>query len=196
MRNALILKTDRLVLRTLELDDVDVLWPDVSDAEIARFMAWDAHTDTSQTLEFLRAEVARREAGKGVTWAIFKQDVFCGIVSLIGMIRTHRGLTYDQAELAYWLSRRVRRQGIMTEACERVLEFAFRDLRLHKIVVGHFATNRASEDLVKRLGFRWIGEQIEEFEKHGAWHNHKLYELLDRDFAMPNDPQRRADRQA
>ena len=178
----MILTTERLLLRLLELDDVELLWPDISDPEISRYMAWEAHTEESQTVDFLKGEVTRREAGKGITWAIFKDGAFCGIVSLIALVRRHRALTYDKAELAYWLGRKHQGQGIMTEAIRRVLEFGFRELGLHKICVSHFSVNVASEKLIKRLGFRYIGEQIEEFQKDGVWYNHKNYEILDGEF--------------
>ena len=47
-----ILRTERLLLRPLELDDVDLLWPDIADGEISKYMAWEAHTDKSQTVNF------------------------------------------------------------------------------------------------------------------------------------------------
>lgn len=178
----LILKTERLVLRPLALDDVDLLWPDISDPDISRQMAWEAHTERSQTIDFLKNEVARREAGKGITWAVLKDGSFCGIFSLIGLVRRHRALTYNKAELAYWLSRKYQRQGIMTEAGRCVLRFAFGELNLHKLFVSHFSDNLASENLIRRLGFRYVGEQVEEFQKDGVWHNHKLYELLESEF--------------
>jgi len=176
------LTTERLLLRPLTLDDVDLLWPDISDSEISRQMAWEAHTERSQTIDFLKNEVARRDSGKGITWAVFKEGSFCGIISLIGLVRKHRALTYNKAELAYWISRKFQRQGIMTEAGQRVLEFAFGELKLHKLLVSHFSNNLASENLIKRLGFRYVGEQREEFQKEGVWHNHKLYELLEKEF--------------
>jgi RimJ/RimL family protein N-acetyltransferase len=70
----------------------------------------------------------------------------------------------------------------MTEAGKRVLDFAFHDLKLHKLFVSHFSVNDASGNLIKRLGFRYVGEQLEEFQKQGVWYNHKLYELLDREY--------------
>jgi RimJ/RimL family protein N-acetyltransferase len=182
----LVLKTDRLLLRPLELADVELIWSDISDPEISKFMAWEAHKDRTQTAEFLKNEVTRRETGKGITWAIFKDNSFCGIFSLIGLVRSHRALTYNKAELAYWLSRKYQGQGIMTEAGRRVLQFAFRELGLHKIFVGHFSVNKASENLIRRLGFRYVGEERAEFQKAGVWHDHKLYELLETEFAEPN----------
>jgi len=190
MQNApvtLTLTTERLFLRPLTLGDADLLWPDISDPEISKYMAWEAHAQRSQTLDFLKNEVERIKLGKGITWAILKDDSFCGLFSLIGLLRTHRALTYNKAELAYWLSRKYQGQGIMTEAGRRVLEFAFNELGLHKISVSHFSNNLASENLIKRLGFRCVGEQLEEFQKAGVWYNHKNYELLDREFYAQAD---------
>ena len=179
----LVLETERLLLRPLEPADLDVIWADISDPEISRYMAWEAHTDRAQTMYFLKNEQARREAGKGITWAIFKDNSFCGIFSIIGIVRSHRALTYNKAELAYWLGRKYQGQGIMTEAGRRVLQFAFQELGLHKIFVSHFSINKASENLIKRLGFRYVGEQRAEFQKAGVWYDHKLYELLEVEFA-------------
>ena len=179
----LVLETERLLLRPLEPADLDVIWADISDPEISRYMAWEAHTDRAQTMDFLKNEQARREAGKGITWAIFKDNSFCGIFSVIGIVRSHRALTYNKAELAYWLGRKYQGQGIMTEAGRRVLQFAFQELGLHKIFVSHFSINKASENLIKRLGFRYVGEQLAEFQKAGVWYDHKLYELLEVEFA-------------
>lgn len=181
-----VLTTERLRLKPLELDDVELLWPDIADREISKHMAWDAHTEKSQTAAFLEGEVARREAGRGITWAIFEGGEFCGIVSLISLVRSHRALTYNKAELAYWLGRRHQGRGIMTEAVRRVIQFGFGELGLHKICVSHFVGNEASERLIKRLGFRYVGEQVEEFQKDGVWYNHKNYELLGREFLPPS----------
>jgi [ribosomal protein S5]-alanine N-acetyltransferase len=177
------LTTERLALRPLRLEDVDLLWPDIADAEISKYMAWQAHTDRAQTVEFVQGEIARLESGRGFTWAIFMNGSFCGIFSIIGLVKSHRALTFNKAELAYWLSRKYQQQGIMTEAGRRVLAFAFQDLKLHKLFVSHFSVNDASGNLIKRLGFRYVGEQIEEFQKQDVWYNHKNYELLDREYA-------------
>jgi [ribosomal protein S5]-alanine N-acetyltransferase len=178
-----ILKTERLVLKPLEFGDVDVLWREMSDPEISRYMAWDAHAERSQTEDFARAEIARRVSGKGVTWGISKEGEFCGIVSLIAIIWSHRALTYRKAELAYWLAKRYHKQGIMREAVRQIMDFGIRDLGLHKICVSHSTPNAASGNLIKRLGFRYIGEQIEEYNKNGVWYNQKNYEVIEKELS-------------
>jgi RimJ/RimL family protein N-acetyltransferase len=177
------LTTQRLRLRPLLPSDAASMWPDMADPEISRWMAWDAHGEPQQTDAFIAHEQARREAGRGITFAVLEKDRFCGIVSLIGLMRTHRALTYDRAELAYWLGRAHRGRGLATEAGAAVLRFAFGPLALHKVHVGHFGVNAASRALIQRLGFRHVGIQRQEFCKDGVWHDHHLYEMLNEEFA-------------
>jgi [ribosomal protein S5]-alanine N-acetyltransferase len=177
-----VLRTARLVLRPVEQNDDALLWPDIADNEVARYMAWEPHTDRSQTEAFVAHEMARLAGGKGCTWIILQDGGFRGIASLIGLTGTHRALTYNRAELAYWLGAAHRRQGLATEAVGRVVDFAFRDLRLHKLHVSHFGPNLASRGLIRRLGFRFVGEQKQEFRKAGIWYDHHLYELLDQEY--------------
>jgi ribosomal-protein-alanine N-acetyltransferase len=177
------LTTPRLRLRPLVPSDAAAMWPDMADPEISRWMAWDAHSEPQQTEAFIAHEQARREAGRGVTFAVLEDGSLRGIVSLIGLMRTHRGLTYNRAELAYWLGRAHHRRGLATEAGTAVLRFGFGPLGLHKVHVGHFDINAASQALIERLGFRHVGIQRQEFCKGGVWHDHHLYEMLDEEFA-------------
>ena len=172
------LQSARLQLRPLRLSDEEMIWPDISDPQVSHMMAWEAHSTREQTMTFLAHEVERHSSGRGCTWAILKNGTFCGIVSLIAILRNHRAMRYDKAELGYWLGRSSRGEGLMTEACNRVMDFAFDELRLHKIAVSHFGPNERSKALIFRLGFRHIGTQRREFEKQGIWYDHVLYEML------------------
>jgi RimJ/RimL family protein N-acetyltransferase len=173
------IRTERLLLRPVEVSDVELLWADISDPEIAKLMAWNAHSHRSQTLEFLKSEVERYQSKRGVTWVILMDGAFCGIISIISVTRTHRALTFDRGELAYWIGRKFQQRGIATEAGRAVVKHAFQKLGLHKLVVSHHSGNMSSQALIKRLGFRYIGTQKAEFRKNGVWYDHWLYEMLD-----------------
>ncbi len=178
-----ILRTNRLTLRPMEDGDDELLWPGIADPEVSRLMAWDAHTSKDQTTSFVKHEVERWRTRRGITWVILWQGEFCGIFSFIGVMRTHRALRYDRAELAYWLLPAYRGRGFMTEAAEEALRFGFNEFKLHKVVVSHFAVNQESKKLILRLGFRFVGTQLQEFQKNAVWHDHVLYEMLDYEFA-------------
>ena len=172
------LASPTLRLRPLALADVEMLWPHVCDPAVSHMMAWEPHTSRDETRAFLAHEVERHTTGRGCSWAILRDGSFCGLVSLIGLLRSHRAIRYDKAELGYWLGTASRGQGVMTQACGRVIDFAFDELGLHKLAVSHFGPNERSKALIERLGFRLIGTQRAEFEKQGVWYDHVLYEML------------------
>lgn len=176
------LQTVRLILRPIQNGDEDILWPATADPEISRFMAWEAHTMHDQTAAFVKNEVERWNVQRGITWIILHKNSFCGLISLIGLLYKHRSLRYNKAELAYWLLPLMQNKGFMTEAAIAVMYFAFNELDLHKICVSHFGENEDSRRLINRLRFRYIGKQIAEFQKNGAWHDHSLYEMLAEEF--------------
>jgi RimJ/RimL family protein N-acetyltransferase len=144
-------------------------------------MSWLPHKDKFETKMLVDRLIRDMHEGKSYTWTIFSHDEFCGIISLIGILRKHRALTYNRAELAYWLGKRFRHRGIMTEAGLRIIRFAFKDLEMHRLVVSHVSQNDSSKRLIERWNFKYIGTEREAFKKNRRWFDHLLYELLEKD---------------
>lgn len=172
-----ILRTERLLLRPLCLEDLDRIWPYVSNSEISIEMSWNPHKTKEQTLTFLK-DVESAFGRTSYTWAVLFGDKFCGIFSLIAIKKTHRALTYNNAELAYWLGPEFQGKGIMTEAGKAVLKFAFDVLDLNKIFVSHHSVNSNSKKLIERLNFRFLYEEKRAFMKNDEWKDVCHYEVL------------------
>lgn len=180
----LTIATERLLLTPISMKDLDDVWPHVTDPRICRLMSWLPHQDKSETRAFIdNLEQSRRDE-RGITWSIFMDGRFCGIISLISIMRQHRALTYDSAELAYWLGVEFQGQRIMSEAGRHVIAFAFKELCIHRLVVEHFTSNPQSEQVIKQWGFHYIGEKRHAFMKEGVWHNAKAYDLLETDQSL------------
>ena len=178
------LSTARLVLRPIRAEDARSIWPHVSDPDISRYMSWDPHESIEQTNAFIAEAVERRSRGTALTWVVTDRtsgELF-GLASLIAVLRTHRALRYDKAELAYWIGKPYQGRGYATEACRAIIGYAFEGLRLHKLTVAHDDLNEASKRLIETLGFRKIGIEKEHFQKHGRWIDHVLYEMLQREW--------------
>jgi [ribosomal protein S5]-alanine N-acetyltransferase len=172
-----LLQTQNLVLRPINSKDAHLLWPYVSNPEISKDMSWEPHKDVKETENFISNALNSMEEGKSITWCILLNEVFCGIFSLISILRTHRSLTYNKAELAYWIGQEFQGKGIMTEAGKKVIEFAFTELKLHKLTVGHHRENGKSKNLILRLGFKYSHDEEDAFMKNGQWISCKFYEL-------------------
>lgn len=181
--------TPRLLLRPLQEDDAERIWPYVSDPGTSRYMSWNPHESLEVTKAFI-ADV-RRRASEGSTqaWIVTESETatVVGLVSLIAILRSHRALTYNKAELAYWIGGPFRGRGYATEATRAVVAHAFEDLSLNKITVAHAAQNDASRKLIERLGFRRVGVEYQHFAKDGEWLDHVTYELLASDWRKRGD---------
>lgn len=174
------LVTERLLLQPATLADADIIWPHVSNPEISRHMSWEPHVDMAQTRAFLISIEEAAAAGRSHTWTIRDRSTkeLCGIFSLIAILRTHRSLSYHRAELAYWCVPSWQGKGIMTEAGHAVIDHAFSQLGLNRLVVAHHLENPASQRLIQRLGFSQIGVEHQAFQKNGQWIDTIIYELL------------------
>lgn len=173
----LVLSTPRLRLRVFTEDDVDAIWPVVSNPDFPKMMSWAAHTARSETLGFLRAVHKSYEQNTGVVWAIEHEGRVVGSIALESMVFAMRAWRLDRAELGFWLAPEQWNQGFMTEAAEAVMRCAFQTIGLHKVTVGCISENVASRRVIEKLGFRYIGRLEDDVWRDGKWHSVLRYEL-------------------
>ncbi|TAN79706.1 MAG: N-acetyltransferase [Gallionella sp.] len=173
-----ILATPRLSLRPPCSEDLEALWPHVSNPRLTAFLAWEPHQSRDETRSMISSLAASQQLGKSFHWIVRDSGGVVGLVSLIDVRRTHRSWIWNRAELAYWIGPGSQGLGYATEASEAVMRFGFESLGLHKIVVYHAADNPPSGRVVQKLGFRLVGDERDSFCKHGRWHDLRYYEML------------------
>jgi ribosomal-protein-alanine N-acetyltransferase len=178
------LTTNRLQLDLLNESHAKELWPYVSDSAISEKMSWEAHKTIDETIAFLRSVEESFKAGRAVSWGIRFEGKMIGVFSVISILRKHRSLIFNKAELAYWLGPEYQGKGIMTEAGEKVLEFAFTKMNLHKIYVGFHEGNKGSKGLIERLKFPYSHMEKEAFMKNGEWINVHYYEMTEKEYTI------------
>ncbi|RVX42072.1 RimJ/RimL family protein N-acetyltransferase [Nonomuraea polychroma] len=101
-----------------------------------------------------RIELAVRDAASGA---------FAGHVQL-----TQVAPALGQAMIGYSLVPEFRGKGVMTRAVNLLVEWAFANTALHRIVAGTEAGNTASQRVLERAGFRREGVHRELFPKAGG----------------------------
>ena len=143
------LTTDRLILTPLRLEDEPWIEPYVSDIRIARMVSSITYPNPpGATRAFLKRVVDPENPD--ITWAIERGQTGLGVITLRG-----------DGELGYWLGPDHWGQGIMTEAGQAVVAFAFArgETRLH---AERFADNGASGKVLEKLGLKPTGVQSSE----------------------------------
>jgi len=110
-------------------------------------------------------------------FAIIDKATGC-YVGEIGFTLLDEGL----AEMGYFIKQDYWNRGIVTEAGEAVLKFAFCTLGLHKIVTGCVKENGGSERVMIKLGFTKEGDLKEHQLVQGVWKDRVIYGYLRKDY--------------
>lgn len=101
-----------------------------------------------------------------------------GTVTLSGMTRG----VFQACYLGYSLDQAYEGQGLMREALEAVIAFAFGSLKLHRLQANYQPENERSAGLLKRLGFQVEGQARDYLFLNGAWRDHVLTSLIHADY--------------
>ena len=99
------------------------------------------------------------------------------IVGAVDLNGIARGIQ-QSAQLAYYVGGRHAGRGLMTEAVDLVLGYAFQGLGLHRIEANVQPANERSRALVRRLGFRREGFSPGFLRIAGQWRDHERWALL------------------
>ena len=137
------IETERLILRTLEDEDIYDVFALMSDDYICRM----AGMPVMKTLE--RAQSFINYYRNGWAFGITEKgrDKVIGIVQIAPSWRKRR------AELGYWLLEEYRGRGYMTEAVKAVSDILFDNCWCDEIRIGVYVGNEASERVAVKCGF-------------------------------------------
>lgn len=99
------------------------------------------------------------------------------VLGLFSLSQIFRG-PLESAYVGYWVGQEFAGHGYMTEAFRLVLDFAFHDLRLHRLEANIRPDNPASLALARRLGFRREGYSPRYLRIDGEWRDHERWAIL------------------
>ncbi|MCB0096133.1 MAG: GNAT family N-acetyltransferase [Caldilineaceae bacterium] len=142
------LRTERLVLRPLTLDDAPALHLVYGDAATMRFMPNLPHVSVEETRQHLAQALGVPGA---IHWAICLGDDGDAIGHL-----NYLGQTVLPG-LGYILRRDQWNQGYVTEACRAALDYGFDQMNLDRVELWIDESNLASQRVAQKLGFRVKG---------------------------------------
>jgi RimJ/RimL family protein N-acetyltransferase len=171
-----VIRTERLVLRPIGVEDVSGVQAAAGRREVADTMISIPHPfSTEDTERYVRSRVAamQRERGAAFTLRTHAPMVFVGFAELRDIDREHA-----LAELSFWLAVESRGRGYMGEALAAVLRYAFQDLDLNRVHAYHMVRNPTSGRVLARLGFAVEGILRQRVRKWGRFEDVVLQALL------------------
>jgi RimJ/RimL family protein N-acetyltransferase len=149
-------RTERLVARPWQIEDLPLAMELWGDPAVTALIDSRTKLTNGQVGEKLRAEIERERSGGVQYWALFdhRNGEFVGCGGLRPWLYTPGEANF---EVGFHLVKRCWDKGFATEAGFAALEYAWEKLRLSKVYAGHHPDNRASEKILKKLGFEFIG---------------------------------------
>lgn len=174
-----VLKTERLALRRQRMSDAKLLPPLYNEKALSKFTHIPYPYKLSDAKKFLKG--AAKKFGKteyGFFIILSKTKEIIGSIALMNINKKD-----NRAEIGYFVTKKHRSKGYVTEATKALLDFGFKKLKLHRININHVNGNKASQRVIKKLGAKYEGREREAVLTSGKkYKDHLLYAILAREW--------------
>lgn len=168
--------SDEIILSKVTLSDANNLYA-ILDEHRKHFRRWlpfvDYLMDVSEMEDYVKSIEDSDKSGDHVFVIIYKGD----LVGLVGL--KDSDYFNNSTEVGYWLSPNYEGKGIMTLSVNKIVDYAFNSLDMHRIQLRCAEKNEQSEAVALRTGF--IYEALihdGELMVDGSYANLKLYYQL------------------
>ena len=169
------LSTERLILRKVRRGDARALYEYAQDPEVSRHVLWSAHQGLWESRSFIRQLRRQYRLGLPATFGIEDRETGCliGTIGFMNLSPEHRC-----AEVGYSLARSRWNRGLMTEALQAVLRYAFETLKLNRVEAIHEVDNPASGKVMAKAGMKPEGTLRRKIYNKGRWSDVRIWAIL------------------
>lgn len=175
-----IIISPQLHLRPLEESDATAIHAlkESNRDHLSQWMPWMDDEQTLQaTLDFIKDGIAQNQKTRGPSYAIVYEKHIAGCIALPTLdVKQHC------ASIGYWLSKELQGKGVVTCACQSLLQHSFEVWGLNRLEIRAAEDNFKSRAIAERLGFTFEGILREREHYNGVYRNHVLYSLLKREY--------------
>lgn len=127
----------------------------------------------------IEANIAKSESGSSYSFGIFLNgtDQLIGNVALTEILRGSLQSCY----IGYSMDQQQNGKGYMTEAVILAVDFAFKELELHRIEAGVMPHNIRSMKVLEKAGFHKEGIAIKNVKINDKWEDHQVLAIVGAD---------------
>jgi ribosomal-protein-alanine N-acetyltransferase len=168
------IETDRLVIRKLEVADIDDVFVFTSDSHVTELTTiFEIAKTKDDVKKYIENIVDNYTKGIPDYWAIvYKENSKVVGIICIDISSRYRG------DIAYAIARDYWSKGIATEAAGAVIDFGFKVLGLKRIDATCDPRNIASVRVLKKCGMRYEGLLKSYSFMHGSFCDRELYAII------------------
>jgi len=170
------LKTERLVLRRLTLDDKEAMFFLRSDKRVLQFLQKEPAASLKEAEDFIHRILGDMDNNEAIMWAITLEENPGHLIGTICYWRIQK--EHHRAEIGYVLHPDYWQKGIMKEAIQKVLDYGFNTLQLHSVEGRINPDNKPSAATLESTGFIRGAYFKEDFLFNGKFGDTAVYSRL------------------
>lgn len=148
----MILETERLTLRPWRETDAAVLYQYAKDPKVRPIAGWPVHTSIENSRQIIRDVLMTEETYAACLKG--EADPIGSIGLMIGE-KSNLGIPSNEGEIGYWIGVPYWGHGLIPEAVQELIRYAFQDLGLRCIWCGYFDGNGKSRRAQEKCGFQY-----------------------------------------
>lgn len=146
------LQTERLILRAWQESDAEALYKYAKNPNIGPIAGWPPHTSVEDSREIIKTVLSAPE-----TYAVVLKETgetvgSVGIMTPKSEIHSAQ-MADNECEIGYWIGEPYWGQGLIPEAVNELLRYAFEDLRQTAVWCGYYDGNEKSKRAQEKCGF-------------------------------------------
>lgn len=142
---------------------------------------WLGWVDRAQDVQFIENFVAgaqhRHAQGTEYSFVMITDGRVVGRIGLYKLDAANQS-----AEIGYWIAADQQGRGLVLQSCQRLLQFCFEELGLHRLEIRCGTSNRKSQRIPQLLGFEKEGTLRQAEYLHGAFIDLDVFGLLRQDY--------------
>lgn len=170
------LSTERLLLRELTLADAPAVMHLRSNPEVMQHINRPLALTLADAEAWISIVLETLQKSDGITWCICLKEESSVYVGNIGLWRIEK--ENYRAEIGYMLEPSLHGKGLMYEAVEAVVDYGFREMKLHSIEGCLDPRNIASAKLLEKAGFVKEAHFKENYYLRGSFADTVVYSIL------------------
>ena len=174
-----VLKTERLTLRPFQESDAEEMYKNwAHDPEVTKYLTWTPHVSVEMTYAYCAQMELDAMKSNVYHWAIVYEGELIGDITLGEIDSSETGI------VGYCMAKKFWGKGIMTEAFQEVIRFAFEEVGLRRIEGMHAKENIGSARVMEKCGLRYEGTKRDGFRLRstGEWVDIVVRGILKEDY--------------
>jgi ribosomal-protein-alanine N-acetyltransferase len=171
------LETERLIIKQVTEDDANDILELRSNEEVMKYIPRPTLQNKEEALELIAMLDDKIENNIGINWGIQLKNN-SKIIGIIGFYRLKP--EHYRAEVGYMLLPEYKGIGIVSEALKKVVEYGFKEMKLHSIEAVLDPKNGGSEKVLLKNGFVKEAHLIENEYYEGRFLDTMIYSILNK----------------